>query len=72
MITSEMLDLKNGDQVVYNGSRNVLGTYPKAGTVLTRHPAWLDDSHTVQFTWVDSDGFNSHFFNCEQIEFIKE
>lgn len=74
MIQSEMIALKERDQVVYNGnSDHYTAFYPNAGTVLTRTKSWLDDDFTVRFEFIDQNGdTDHHFFSAEDIDFIKE
>jgi hypothetical protein len=73
MTPEQMLDLKNGDQLIYTGKNGGLGGWPPTGTVVTRKKEWLDDQTSVMCTWLDIDGSTDyHFFRSHEIEFIKE
>lgn len=71
MLHSEMVDLKKGDQVRYIGADRAYGVWPRKGEIITRAPGWLDDDHSLKFTWQDEYGNTDwHFFGADEIEFI--
>lgn len=73
MEIQQMVDLKDGDQVVLNRSRRTFDNSLEAGTILTRKKVWLDDVTSMQFTYVNADGKpDYHFFESSEIDFIKE
>lgn len=72
MNIAQMLDLKDGDQVKYISGPGHNGSWPEMGTTLTRESVWLDDDHSVQFSWEGEFGKDTHFFRPSDIEFIKE
>lgn len=72
MLQSELEALEKGEQVRYTGNWGS-GSWPATGTIITRKPEWLDDEHSVKFTWKDEDGREDwHFFAADELEFIKE
>lgn len=73
MQLQEMRDLKQGDQVRFTGDEGPFGSWPPNGTIITRSKEWLDDGHSLSFTWIDSNGDKDyHFFTADEIEFIEE
>lgn len=69
MNTLELLTIKKGDQVTYNGSNRSLYEGISRGTILTRGESWMDDEHTVEFTYTTQNGSkHTHFFGVEDIE----
>lgn len=71
MRTFEMIDLKDGDQVVYTGT-NISDSWPATGTIITRKKCWMDCNLSSLFTWTDHNGEDEHFFIAHDIDFIKE
>lgn len=71
MTPEQMLDLKDGDQVVLNQTRRLYEDVP-AGTILTRKKEWLDDPQCVKFTYEVNGHEQYHFFTASEIDFIKE
>lgn len=66
---AEMLELKKGDQVLYSGELDSLYNI-KNGHLLTRGESWMDDDHTVEFTYTTQAGSEqAHFFAAEDIKF---
>lgn len=68
MLLQEFNDLKEGDQVVYNGV-----DYWKApvGTILTRKKCWMDDDLSVRFNFNLGNNQDFHYFNHNEVEFIE-
>lgn len=66
---AEMLELKKGDQVLYAGTLDSLYNIEN-GHLLTRGESWMDDDHTVEFTYMNQAGSEkAHFFAAEDIKF---
>lgn len=74
MTPQQMIDLKNGDQVIFSGSSLGDSNYlPPVGTVFTRRDEWLDDDMCRCFDFIDQNGIKDyHFFYADEIDFIKE
>jgi hypothetical protein len=70
MLLQELNDLKDGDQVVYISNDHSIGL-PPIGTILTRSKNWMDDDLCVKFTFVIGDKKDFHYFNHEDVDFIK-
>lgn len=68
MTLSELIELNKGDQVIYSGSADSLYGIQK-GHLLTRSGSWMDDDHTVAFTYTTKAGSSEeHFFGVDDIE----
>lgn len=59
MTLDQMLELKEGDEVLFTLFKEVV----------TRKTHWMDDEASVMF--LNASG-EKEFFSCEEIEFIKE
>lgn len=68
MTNAEFLALEKGAEVIYNGTLDSLYGIEK-GVVLTRSESWMDDDHTISFSYVTSGGSQlEHFFSVREIE----
>lgn len=68
MNNAEFLALEKGATVIYNGSLDSLYGISK-GHILTRSESWMDDDHTICFTYTTSGGSEiDHFFSVDEIE----
>lgn len=69
MNKEQMMGLKKGDQVLYAGTLDSLYNIEN-GHLLTRGDSWMDDDHTVEFTYTTQGGSEqAHFFDAEDIKF---
>lgn len=72
MLLQELNDLKEGDQVVFNGNPPHVPGHPIAGTILTRSKNWMDDDMCVKFNYGSGHGlFECHYFSHNQVDFIE-
>lgn len=67
MTPQELKNLKDGDTVTFNGKRR--GVYEPliGGETLTRKSNWMDDDHSVMFSYGPNDG-DFHFFSIDDIK----
>lgn len=73
MLQQEMLDLKDGDQVCYIGTKEeeMIDAFPPTGTVVSRKATWLCCDDSVNFEWSIDGVSDYHFFKADELEFIK-
>lgn len=69
MTLEEFKKLKDGDIVTYNGDVKRRRVYEPliGGETLTRKSNWMDDDHSVMFTY-GPNGHDFHFFSIEDIK----
>lgn len=67
MTNEEFKALKEGDTVTFIGpNENMYGL--ATGSTLTRKESWLDDDHSLAFTYDGRFGNTFHFFKVEDIQ----
>lgn len=67
MTNDELKALKEGDTVTFiGGNKNMYNI--DNGTILTRKESWLDDDHSLAFTYDGILGNAFHFFQAEDIK----
>lgn len=71
MNKEQMMGLKKGDQVVYDGPHSLHSFYRIAHNhLLTRDESWMDCEESVVFTYTSTGGKpESHWFDAEDIKF---
>lgn len=67
MTNDELKALKEGDTVTFIGGNENMYNIDN-GTILTRKESWLDDDHSLAFTYDGRFGNTFHFFKAEDIK----
>lgn len=67
MTLEDFKNLKNGDTVTFAGGFSTFYGL-KEGDTLTRKTHWLDDDHSVMFSYGPNTDDDYHFFTIEDIK----